>query len=73
MIERFARVHRTVPRPRPLTPTERLKLFGFELAWTIAWAIAGATLAGALGPFVCGLVCMRGLFEVERWVEAGRG
>ncbi|TAL42602.1 MAG: hypothetical protein EPN91_07940 [Salinibacterium sp.] len=71
MIERFTRLR--APLPRPLRPTERLRLRGFELAWTTAWAIAGASFIGSLGPFVCGLLCMWGLFEVERWVEAGRG
>lgn len=71
MIERFARVH--TPRPRRLTADERIRLRAGELAWTLAWVVLAGSFRDVLGAFVCGLVAAWGLFEIERWVEAGRG
>lgn len=70
MIERVTRV---TPRPRRLTADERIRLRAGELCWLLAWIVMAATFRGELGSFLCGLLCAWGLFEIERWVEAGRG
>lgn len=54
---------------RPLSPTQRLQLRIVELAWILAWAIAGWGFRSP-GEFVCGLVCAWGLFELGKWEAA---